>query len=140
MTITFAQARKKILECMEKMNAIYMADVFDEWTVISIEGSKASIIDYSGPRIDDFQNEFADDIRLLRSKIVSGRYGVGDFEFSPNGDGKLYDAFMVIGNGFYLVCNNTKKSMQDICSCELWRKAQAPFVLLSEEFRKEPMI
>jgi hypothetical protein len=64
---------------------------------------------------------------------------VGDFEFARHGVGPAFEAFMVLGRGVYLICNNTVQSMDSITKDPLWLAAQVPFVELSEKVRGNPL-
>jgi len=66
---------------------------------------------------------------------LSNTHGVGDFEFARNGVGTKVEAFMVVGQGIYLICNNTSADMDTITKDPLWLSAQVPFVELSDKFR-----
>jgi hypothetical protein len=46
---------------------------------------------------------------------------------------------MVVGQGIYLICNNTVQSMDSITQDTLWLGAQVPFVELSDKFRAAPL-
>ena len=53
--------------------------------------------------------------------------------------GPAFEAFMALGKGIYLICNNTVQSMDGITQDPLWLNAQVPFVEMSEQFRAEPL-
>lgn len=63
----------------------------------------------------------------------------GLFAFSREADGTNFDAFIVLGNGIFLICNNTTKTMEDITDNSLWLQAQVPFVNLSNKFLLNPV-
>ena len=65
---------------------------------------------------------------------------VGDFEFARHGFGTKVEAFMVVGEGIYLICNNTAQSMSGIANDPLWLSAQVPFVEMSDRFRSDPIV
>jgi hypothetical protein len=46
---------------------------------------------------------------------------------------------MVIGEGLYLICNNTALTMDMIAKEPSWLAAQKPFVELSEKFCQNPL-
>jgi hypothetical protein len=64
---------------------------------------------------------------------------VGDFEFARTNVGTSFEAFMVVGNGLYLICKNTVQSMNTIAKDPLCLNAQVPFVELSEQFAASPI-
>jgi hypothetical protein len=137
--MTLEEATKLIGGCAERMNDLYHKAVFDEWAVVSLIQHKAKILAYIGPRKDDFQKNFATDVQDLRADLLSKRHSIGDFEFARHGVGTKLEAFVMVGNGLYLICNNTAKSMSAIAKDPLWLSAQVPFVELSDQFRSNPL-
>lgn len=121
------------------MNARYKKIVFDEWVVVSLAHKKSRILSYFGPRNDDFLKNFANDLGALRAELLTRHHGVGDFEFTRHGVGTLFEAFMVLGEGIYLICNNTANSMDGITKEPRWIEAQVPFVELSDKIRSHPL-
>ena len=121
------------------MNDLYQKVVFDEWAIVSLIQHKAKILAYLGPRKDDFQKNFATDVQDLRADLLSRRHSIGDFEFARHGVGTKLEAFVMVGDGLYLICNNTAKSMSAIAKDPLWLSAQVPFVELSDQFRSDPL-
>jgi len=117
------------------MNDLYGKVVFDEWVVISLAQHKARILFYVGPRNDDFLKNFAADLGALRSELLDTKYSIGDFEFARHGIGTGFEAFVVLGEGIYLICNNTRASMEEITRDPKWLNAQVPFAELSEAVR-----
>ena len=47
---------------------------------------------------------------------------------------------MVLGPGFYLICNNTSETMDTIAKNPRWLTAQVPFAGLSDKIRSSPLI
>lgn len=138
--MTLDQAAKQIRVCSQKMNDLYGRIVFDEWVVISLAQHRARILFYAGPRNDDFLKNFATDLGSLRAELLSPKYSIGDFEFSRYGVGTGIEAFIVLGDGIYLICNNTQASMDDITKDPKWLNAQVPFAELSETVRPDPLV
>ncbi len=138
--MTLEQANKLIKRCAEQMNSRYKKVVFDEWAVVSLAHKKSRILHYLGPRNDDFLKNFANDLGVLRAELVKEKRGVGDFEFARNGVGTLFEAFLVLGEGLFLICNKTDNSMDGITKDPLWLDAQVPFVELSDQFRADPLV
>ena len=138
--MTLEEATKQIRACRNKMNDLYGKVVFDEWVIISLAQQKARILFYIGPRNDDFLKNFASDLGSLREELLDARYSVGDFEFSRHGVGTGFEAFVVLGEGIYLICNNTEASMDEITRDPKWLNAQVPFAELSEAVRPNPLI
>lgn len=138
--MTLDEATKQIRSCGQKMNDLYGKVVFDEWVVISLAQHKARILFYVGPRNDDFLKNFATDLGSLRAELHNSRYSVGDFEFSRHGVGTGFEAFVVLGDGIYLICNNTQATMEEITRDPKWLNAQVPFAELSESVRPDPLV
>ena len=139
MFMTLEHATKLIGSCAERMNDLYQKVVFDEWAIVSLVQHKAKILTYLGPRKDDFQKNFATDVQDLRAELLSRRHSIGDFEFARHGVGTRLEAFVMAGEGLYLICNNTAQSMSAIAKDPLWLSAQVPFVELSDRFRSDPL-
>ena len=138
--MTLEEATKQIRLCGQKMNDLYGRVVFDEWVVISLAHHKARILFCVGPRNDVFLKNFATDLGGLRAALLDSTYNIGDFEFARHGTGTGFEAFVVLGEGLYLICNNTKASMQDIARDPKWLNAQVPFAELSESIRPDPLV
>jgi hypothetical protein len=138
--MTLDQATELIKTCAEQMNARYKRFVFDEWAVVSLAGRKGRVLAYIGPRREGFQQNFHTDVAGLREGLLNDEYSVGDFEFARHGVGPAFESFMVVGQGIYLICNNTVQSMDSITQDPLWLGAQVPFVELSDKFRANPLV
>ena len=105
--------------------------MFDEWGVVTLAKNKARVLFYTGPRNDEFLQNFVADLGPLRAGLNSRQFGVGDFEFSRHGVGTRIEAFLVLSSGNYLICNNTQNSMDGITKNPRWLEAQVPFVELA---------
>ena len=138
--MTLEKGMSLIGGCAARMNDLYRKAVFDEWVIVSLIQHKAKILAYLGPRKDDFQKNFAADVQDLRADLLSSRHSIGDFEFTRHGVGTKLEAFVMVGDGLYLICNNTAQSMSAIAKDPLWLSAQVPFVELSDEFRSDPLV
>jgi len=137
--MTLDEIRVKIKIGAEQMNARYGTVVFDEWVVVSLECNRARILYYTGPRNDEFLKNFVADLGSLRTALLDEKYGAGDFEFSRHGVGTGIEAFLVLGNDLFLICNNTRESMETLAQNPRWLKAQVPFVELAETVRANPL-
>ena len=137
--MTLDETISHIKLCAKEMDERYGRTVFDEWAVISLLESKARVLAYIGPRNDDFLANFAKDLGALRSGLLHANYGVGDFEFARHGIGTGFESFMVLGRALYLICNNTRESMETIAQNPRWLAAQVPFAELSEKVRADPL-
>ncbi len=129
----------RIKTCAERMNSRYGGVVFDEWVVVSLERNRARILHYTGPRNDDFLKNFVNDLGALRTALLDATYGAGDFEFARHGVGTGIEAFLVLGKGFYLICNNTAESMDSLGKNPRWLGAQVPFAELADQVRADPL-
>jgi hypothetical protein len=138
--MTLEETSKLTRKCADQMNARYKQVVFDEWAVVSLSDKKGRILDYHGPRNEGFIQNFGEDLGALRSELLTARHGVGDFEFTRHGVGTMFEAFMVVNEGVYLIFNNTSNSMDGIARDALWIDAQIPFVELSERIRSNPLV
>ncbi len=137
--MTLDQATELIKSCTEQMNARYKKVVFDEWAVVCLAGRTGRLLAYNGPRKAGFQKNFLTDVGALREGLLSKDYSVGDFEFTRHGVGPAFESFMILGEGLYLICNNTVQSMDTITRDPLWLGAQVPFVEVSDKFRADPL-
>lgn len=137
--MTLEEATNLAKRCAEQMNSRYKKVVFDEWAIVSLADRKSRILSYAGPRNDDFLKNFANDLGALRAELLQPDRGVGDFEFARHGVGTLFEAFMVLADGVYLICNNTMNSMDGITGDARWIDAQVPFVELSDRVRSHPL-
>ncbi len=134
------QATKLIGSCAEQMEARYKKIVFDEWAVVSLAEKKGRLLAYIGPRKQGFQTNFLADAGSLRTGLLAAQSNSGDFEFARQEVGTGFEAFMVLGQGIFLICNNTVQSMDGITQDPHWLAAQEPFVDLSDKFRQDPLV
>jgi hypothetical protein len=137
--MTLEEISGDIKACAATMNTRYGAVVFDEWAVVSLAENKARVLFYTGPRNDAFLANFVKDLGALRTELLGNKYGPGDFEFSRHGVGTAIEAFVVLGQGNYLICNNTQDSMDNIAKNPRWLNAQVAFVELAEKIRANPL-
>jgi len=138
--MTLDEITIQIRECMEQMDSRYGQTVFDEWAVVSLAENKARVLAYHGPRNDDFLKNFVKDLGVLRAELHEASYGCGDFAFARHGTGTGHEAFIVLGVGLYLICNNTHESMDSIAKDSRWLGAQAPFAELGDRVRMNPLV
>ena len=124
---------------MKVMDKGFRMPLFDEWCICEAAGELGRILHYSGPRSEILQRQILRDIQPLAAELQAGQYDPGHFYFSHEGEGALYDAFMCIGVGLYVVFNNTAKSMIEITADPLWKDVQGHFVDLGGRFRVDPL-
>jgi len=137
--MTLDDANQLVRSCTARMDALYGQVVFDEWAIVSLAQQRGRILSYHGPRNDDFLRHFARDLGTLRAQLLSNDYAVGDFEFARHGVGTGFESFMVLGDGCYLFCNNTRRSMEEIAREPRWLSAQVPFAELGDAMRADPL-
>jgi hypothetical protein len=138
--MTLDEVKSLIKTCAAQMDAHYGKTVFDEWAVISLAENKARVLAYVGPRNDDFLKNFANDLGSLRAELLDANYGVGDFAFARHGTGTRFEAFMVLGSAIYLICNNTRETMDAIARDPKWLNAQVPFAEIGDKLRMSPLL
>jgi hypothetical protein len=134
-----ADALTKIQRCARDMNASYGKMVFDEWAVVSLKAGHERIVNYFGPRRDDFQANFKADLGTLRAALLTARHNVGEYDFARHADGTNFEAFVCIGDETYLICNNTQRSMDEIAKESRWLEAQKAFAELTEYFQGDAL-
>ena len=137
--MTLEEAIKLVKACEEKMTLLYGAPVFNEWIIIQISGATGTTHYYTGPRPDSFQKSFKADVKDLYGRLVSESFSPGEYEFVRSAIGTAYEAFMVLGNQLFLLCNHTERTMEDIAKNPKWLSAQVPFNELTEKFRRDPV-
>jgi hypothetical protein len=56
-----------------------------------------------------------------------------------SGRATMIEAFLVLGQGLYLICNNTLESMDSLTKNPRWLGAQVPFAELADKVRVSPL-
>jgi hypothetical protein len=130
-----SEAVERIGTCAHEMNARYGKTVFDEWALVSLKKGDERIVSYTGPRRDDFQQNFVTDLGSLRAELLTTRHAPGHFDFARHGVGNSVEAFVCVGPELYLICNNTQRTMDEIAREQRWLDAQKVFAALTEEFQ-----
>jgi len=138
--MTLEDALKLISATAERMNRLYKETVFDEFAIVVFRQNKAKLLKYIGPRKDDFQKNFLSDVQEIKLDLIANKHNIGDFEFSQTGVGTKVEAFLVLSDGIFLLCNHTSRSMSDIARNSMWLSAQVPFVEMSDRFRSDPLV
>lgn len=137
--MNFETASQTISDCAIKMTQAYGSAVFNELVIVSFANGREEVVGYIGPRPERVQNDFAADLRHLKDELFSSRHNPGEFEFARTAHGTHFDAFVVLGEWLYLICNNTSLTMDEITAKPEWRKAQVPFVEMCDAFRADPL-
>ena len=140
-SLNLDETMRDVLACATRMDAEYGSTVFDEWAVVSLQRPHARVLAYSGPRGQEFRRNFSHDLGSLKSALLDGGHQVGDFEFARHATGTCFEGFMALGDETYLICNNTRSSMDEITKNPRWLSAQVPFADLSEKMcARQPMV
>lgn len=130
--MNLTETMQAIRACASQMSALYGQTVFDEWVVVSLQEPQPRVLGYVGPRAEVFAKNFSRDLGGLRASLLNGKHQIGDFDFARHAAGTSFEAFMALGDGRYLICNNTQSSMDEIAKNPRWLSAQVPFADLSE--------
>jgi len=138
--MTLDESIELINTTAERMNQLYRDRVFDEFAVVALVQNKARLLKYIGPRREEFQRNFLADIHEFKPELIANKHNIGDFEFSQSGFGTKVEAFLVLSDGIFLLCNHTSRSMADIARNPMWLSAQVPFVEMSDRFRSNPVV
>ena len=140
-SLNLDETMREVLACATRMDAEYGSTVFDEWVIVSLTHPRACVLAYSGPRGQEFRRNFSRDLGSLTSALLGGGHHVGDFEFARHATGTCFEGFMALGDETYLICNNTRSSMDEITKNPRWLSAQVPFADLSEKLcARQPML
>lgn len=131
------QAIKEIKKAMKGMQLQSRESVFDEWLILAKNAQWFDVLHHSKSGFLKKNDEIDFDIQLLAGELNKSSYTTGEYFFSMEAPGSLYDAFMVAGPDRYIIFNNTIKSMSDISADPLWVNCQTRFVELSELFRRD---
>jgi len=138
--MTLPESVSLIQKAFAKMNEAYGRPVFDEWALVDLSSIQGHIHEYSGPRHAEFQKDLHDNLIPLQAEMTGQNLEPGDFSFVRDAAGADFDAFVVLGTNLYLLCNHTSKDMEQITRDPQWKRAQVPFVNLSEKFRVSPLV
>ena len=137
--MTLSPALELLKHCAASMDAQYGKVVFDEWAIISLQPGQERMISYQGPRKEDFQKNFVNDLGSLRAELLTARHAPGHFDFSRHAVGTNFEAFVCLGDELYLICNNTQRSMDQITGEPRWLEAQKPFAEMTDRFQADPL-
>lgn len=135
-----ATARQHIQSSFERMRALYLKPVFDEWVILGLGAGHRGVLAYNGPRPEGLRAQLADDVEPLRALADGRHFEVGDFDFALEATGPRYDALIKVGETSFLVCNHTARTMTEIRADTRWLKAQTAFFDLTEKFRADPLV
>jgi hypothetical protein len=137
--MTLDKAIRLIKGCLENMNAAYRRTVFNEWAIVRLTSSSDDLLFCESPRGSSIAKEFAHDFRLLREESEESANSAGEFSFTRTGTGSTIDSFVALGSDCILVCNHTELSIDEITRDPLWKKAQLPFLEMTEAFSSDPL-
>ena len=122
-----------------RMDKAFKRPVFSEWAIVAVKSDRFEVLHYCGFRPDSFEKDFAGDSVQLRNEYDLGQDQAGHFEFVRDAKGEAMDAFISLGAGVVLICNNPELSIEQITKDPTWAGAQIPFVNLTECFRLKPL-
>ena len=131
------QAIKEIKKTITAMRLQSQKLTFDEWLLLAKNGNGFDVIHHSRARFLSKGGGLNLDIHMLAHEINKTTYVTGEYFFSMEASGTLYDAFMVAGPNRYIIFNNTTQSMTNISADLLWADCQVRFVELSELFHQD---
>jgi hypothetical protein len=137
--MNLAESVASIRASIDRLNAAYGEPLFNEWVLVGLGGSKPGIRSYHGPRSEQFQTHFLQDIEPIRREMANRSISAGEFEFANDASGSRFDAVIALGDDHYLLCNHTKRTMAEIRREPRWLAAQTIFFNLSEKFRLDPL-
>lgn len=130
----------RIEKSFSRMNEVYRRPVFDELLIVDRSASPVRLLHYSGPRKDTILETIIDETAALRDGHVGKEILAGEFDFTHDGVGSDFDAFICLGKDLFLLCNHTEKSMPDITSDPNWLAAQGQFLNASQFFAVDPLV
>lgn len=124
---------------LDAMNRIYdpkgMKEVFDEVLLVSFYGDALHLDWHMSTRNEqEIRASFLKDFKLIRAEVIEGDYLPGDFHFDNEAEGSVFDSFIYIGRGQYLVLNSVELSMNEVKEQGNWIAAQPHFVNLAAQF------
>lgn len=133
------QAIKEIKKTLTGMRLQSGKLIFDEWLILAKNGPMFDVLHHTRPGFLNKNKSFELDILMLANEIRKNTYSAGQYFFSMEASGTLYDAFMVAGPNRFIIFNNTIQSMTEISADPLWVNFQVRFVELSELFQQDCM-
>ncbi|WP_162030922.1 MULTISPECIES: hypothetical protein [unclassified Lentimonas] len=131
----------RIQKSFAKLNEAYGRPVFDELAIIQVsEEVTLTLHYYEGAREAAFLNEMMEDSVALRNDVGDTRNNLGgEFGFTREGGGEGIDAYICLGPRIFLLCNNTKQSMEEVTKDARWLTAQSQFLNASQYFAVDPL-
>lgn len=132
-------ALTRIEQSFAKMNEAYRRPVFDELLVVSRAGGEVALLNYEGPREDSIMDSLMDETVALRQSGSHLNTTPGEFDFTREGVGSDFDAYICLGEDLFLLCNNTEKSMEEVTADSNWLAAQGEFLNASQWFAVDPL-
>ncbi len=131
------QAIKEIKKTITAMQLQSQKLAFDEWLLLAKHDLGFDVIHHTRPRFRSKGGGLNLDMHMLADEINKNSYATGQYFFSMEAPGSLYDAFMVAGPNRFIIFNNTIQSMTEISADLLWGDCQVRFVELSELFQQD---
>ncbi len=133
-------ATNRIAKSFDKMDEAYRRPVFDEYLIVSRGGGAVELLHYTGPRDTTIMDSLADETAALRQTVGTRLDpNPGEFDFTREGVGSDFDAYICLGQDVFLLCNNTEKSMEEVTADPNWLAAQGEFLNASQFFAVDPL-
>lgn len=132
-------ATNRISKSFTKMNEAYRRPVFDELLIVQRNRGEVTLLHYTGPRKDSIMDSLADETAALRQEGSHLNPKPGEFDFTREGVGSDFDAYICLGEELFLLCNNTEKSMEEVTADPNWLAAQGQFLTASQFFAVDPL-
>ncbi len=129
----------RIRKSFAKMNEAYGRPVFDELLIVSRSADAVNLLYYDGPREATIMDSLADETIALRQDASTLNPNAGEFDFTREGVGSEFDAYICLGKDHFLLCNNTRKSMEEVTVDPSWLAAQGEFLNASQWFAVDPL-
>ena len=64
------ETMQQVRACATRMDAEYGSTVFDEWVVVLLRQPQARVLAYSGPRGQEFRQNFSRDLGSLKGALL----------------------------------------------------------------------
>jgi len=132
-------ATDRIASALINMETVLGESAFNEWALVAKAPQGWKLMEYNGTRKENFLEEFNGDMAALKNTLDPSNTYIGDSAFSHEGHGSGFDAHMCVGDGLFLLFNNTTKSTSEITSNPKWTSAQVYFAELLEDFIADPV-
>lgn len=136
-----SEAVERIGLALSKMAEVLGEAAFDEWMLVKRLSKGWQVLNYTGEREAAFKKEFTTDIAAMKETVLDfSKTYVGDSDFSYEGHGSGFDAYICVGDGIFLFLNNIQKSTSEITNSPKWKRAQIHYATLLEAFAADKLV